>query len=257
MPSVINTQLFINMQRHAHGRRQAAAAWDKVMANRHQRRAAARHEPTASQLEALAEQAEDKGCPRCGDMFAPGVPYIVIKAAGSDEFSVSCRTCIRSTDYPHFMALFSGGGDPWSDGDRKWFEARPKRSWRLRRAIPGELKMILVDAKIAEAGGGKSYISKERISELLRLESQGAKIGMIVFQIEPGKRLRMSVIIMTDDPLDSFTEAGIKAAFPDHCRELVEVGQEMLTDAERLKFAAEKETHRIDALFGTLKAAKP
>lgn len=166
--------------------------------NRQQRRAArrGRKQPTEKEMNALATQADEKGCASCGMYFAQGLPYFVQRVDG--ELQPRCGHCV---DAPlEFAATYFGGGDPWAADDREWFAARPKRQLRLRELWPGELMASRVS------------LPPELRSEaaLQRIADNGLRLVVMVYQITPGKRIRKFCGVPTDDPLDSFTDAGIK-----------------------------------------------
>jgi hypothetical protein len=87
---------------------------------------------------------------------------------------------------------------PWKEDDRLWFAAHPRRRWRLREPIDEELA-VLRCASSNPLGAGQ-------INAWL---AAGRRMGIAVYQIEPGCRQRFPIRISTDDPLDSFTDAGI------------------------------------------------
>jgi hypothetical protein len=60
---------------------------------------------------------------------------------------------------------------PWKDADRIWFDQHPDRSHRLRRIFPGELR-----------GKEPPFVPA------------GHELQIIVRQVEPGKRMRLSFI---------------------------------------------------------------
>lgn len=96
--------------------------------------------------------------------------------------------------------IYYGGAEnnpPWLDDDRKWFEAHPERSHRLRRSFPGEAVGIM---------------TRWQGNVEPRLEVWP---WIVVKQMEKGMRRRAGVELITTRPditLDMFTAQETKTA---------------------------------------------
>jgi hypothetical protein len=89
-----------------------------------------------------------------------------------------------------------GGGDKWSANDRAWFASHPGRRWRIRAPVPGEVEVTLFDAA-----------SLDTVDTLEQQLPPGTSLAVVVHQHRPGVRERC--FAYSDQPLESFTEAGI------------------------------------------------
>jgi hypothetical protein len=141
----------------------------------------------------LAIKAEAEGCARCGERTPPHF------AGFSDgEFCVLCLEC-ADIDPP--VSIIRDGQrrpvpliPPWDAEDHKWFNANPRRQYRLRPPVAGEpcLRDYPDAAARIEAARQSGYV-----------------IGILVtwngteFVREPGS-------FSADIELDSYTDAGIK-----------------------------------------------
>jgi hypothetical protein len=97
--------------------------------NRHQRRA--QGEPSKAEFERIADRIETAGCSYCGLRFGTRMPYVVGRTR-----TVWVGHCMRldcNSDFlptgPSFIGTGIFAGDPWTEDDRDWFRANPKRTW--------------------------------------------------------------------------------------------------------------------------------
>ena len=162
-------------------------------------------EPSKKEARRLSEQAETAGCDRCGFRFADFMPYFVCRTAPG-KFTIRCSKCRHLGSVLPILTgacIGGGGGDPWSRDDRDWFAAHPTRRWRLRDPGPGELEAMELDG-----------LAPERDIIIKQAAREGARVVVVTFQPEPGKRMRQLAKMSTSDSLDSYTERGIVQLLP-------------------------------------------
>ena len=88
--------------------------------------------------------------------------------------------------------------EPWDISDRRWFKRHPGREFRLRRAFPREIDDIAEVDVLADAA---------KATEAANLP--GIRVLVIVWQIEPGTRVRGLVSCIGTNPLPK-TDSGIR-----------------------------------------------
>jgi hypothetical protein len=163
-----------------------------------------RRDPSRREIGRLAARAEAEGCGACGRRFADLRPYHMVRTQ-SGALAVRCGECLAGTT-PLFVGFYAGGGDPWVVSDRDWFASHPTRRWRLREPMPGERETL----RETENGA----VMEARAARIVQAQGKGWSIAVIVRQIEPGMRSRSLAAVKVDDPLDSFTDAGILRMIP-------------------------------------------
>jgi hypothetical protein len=93
---------------------------------------------------------------------------------------------------------FLNRGEPWREDDRIWFEEHPDRSFRMRKAFPGEIEEL-------ERANGDRFP-----------ESEGRRPVVVVCQTEPGSRVRAPCLLPADVPVLDM-ESVVETMF-EHCR---------------------------------------
>ena len=191
--------------------------------NRKQRRAGGGADaPSKAEIDRIADQIEATGCSCCGMRFGAGMPYLVARTKAG--WVGRCMRPDCNTDFLPTSPLFVGAGifasDPWTEDDRDWFRANPKRTWRLRWPMPGEVEMLATDEHLADQAHAFSKVA-DQARGALRRRQEGATIAIAVYQFEPGKRLRTPFEFISIDPPDSYTDAAVPALAPF----LVEIAQ--------------------------------
>ena len=170
-------------------------------------------EPSKAEVDRITDQLEAAGCPRCGSRFGTGIPYLIgkIKAGWAGR-------CMRCTDdllptAPFFIGTGIFHGDPWVLDDRDWFRANPRRQWRLRWPMRGEVETLAADEELAELAAAPRKVPGHARAAL-RYREQGGSIAIAVSQLAPGKRLRVPFAVPSNLPLESLTDAGVAAFLP-------------------------------------------
>jgi hypothetical protein len=207
--------------------------------NRQQRRAAKDRWPPQHVIDRLAKRAEATGCDQCGSLLAELLPYAVCRLPDG-ELSVRCPGCTTGV-VPVMIGTYLGGGDPWSKSDRDWFVAHPTRRWRLRDPLLGEMLAFAVEATKLP----------EEIEAAIR---RGGRPAIATLQIAAGKRLRHPVAVFTDEPLDSFTDAGIAKLVPTLIQ--AERSAASLSDADLERAFAERQKARMQVTEAAVKVAR-
>jgi hypothetical protein len=209
-------------QRCKHQRQPTPAELNAAGMNRKERRArrvgdapSARCQPTKAERERIADQIETVGCSCCGMRFAAGIPYLVARTKAGWVGRCTRPDC--NADFLPDSPLFIGTGvfasDPWTENDRDWFRANPNRCWRLRWPMPGEIETLATDEHLTEQADASWPVS-DCARDAITRRDEGATIAIAVHQFEPGKRLRIPFEFVSQDPLESFTDAGIPALMP-------------------------------------------
>jgi hypothetical protein len=152
---------------------------------------------TEAEANRLADAAETEGCECCGALFASGLPQFIVRHPGGG-YGNRCLDCRTLGDAVPVNVCIPLGPEPWTEDDRTWFAANPARNWRLREPMRGELAALRHSAG-ADPDGMAEWVAA------------GRRAGIVVYQAVPGRRLRMTAKLFIDDPLDSYTEAGIIA----------------------------------------------
>jgi hypothetical protein len=182
--------------------------------NRKERRARrGGNAPSKAEFERVSDQIDRVGCSRCGMRFGAGIPYLVARTSAG--WVGRCMRPDCNADFLPDSPLFIGTGvfasDPWTENDREWFRANPNRRWRLRWPMPGEVEALAVDEHLTEQADASWPVS-DCARDAIKRRDEGATIA--VHQFEPGKRLRTPFEFVSQDPLESFTDAGIPALMP-------------------------------------------
>ena len=185
-------------------------------ANPRQRKAA-EHHLSKRLFDECADRAESTGCDRCSRRFGECERYLVA-ASAAGSFTVRCPNCLDDVT-PILNVLCVGGGDPWSNDDRTWFAANPRRRWRLRELMPGE---------------GRTPAPP------------GWQPAVAVCQHAPGVRSRHSVALRSSEPLDSYTDAGIVMLISGLANLAAETAA--TSDAEQERMYRERIAARLAAL---------
>jgi hypothetical protein len=188
----------------------------------------------SEEMQRLGDRAEQHGCDLCGTRFGVGLPYVYSRTTRGC-LSVRCTQCAAVDAHSVMAGASFGGLDPWAEDDRRFFAAHPKRRWRLREPYPGEIA-----ATEAEAQRGE-------------LQFEAGTAVVVVHQIESGARLRIFGAVETSDPVDSFTEAGIK----NPCRSSIAEIKQLTASVDITDAAAAANQKRHDRRFDIrVKAAK-
>ena len=140
----------------------------------------------------IVDRIERGGCDLCGITLGGPIPHHFGRHQG--RMVGVCTDCIdRLEGRPSASGLFDI--TPWQEDDRKWFNANPKRSFRLRKPIGEEVKAITMAAGFSPTD-----------------PPEGFGLAIAVQQLATGERLRQ--IVFPSGPATSYTEAGIKSLIP-------------------------------------------
>lgn len=170
-------------------------------------------DPSQTEIDRITDRLETAGCPRCGYRFGAGVPYLIGKTkAGWGGRCMRCADDLLPTA-PLFIGTGIFHGDPWVLDDRDWFRARPKRQWRLRWPMRGEVETLAGDEELAELAAAPRKLP-DHARAALRYREQGGSVAIAVSQLAPGTRLRVPFAVPCNLPLESLTDAGVAAFLP-------------------------------------------
>ena len=166
---------------------------------RDQRRA--RGLPSRRKMDRLGLRADTTGCDRCHALIVDLAPYFICRVPGG-KFEVRCPPCSKlGGAKPKLGGVSIGCGvtappDPWVAADKAWFASHPKRAWRLRPPLLGEVEDLLRQRRI-EIRDPAAWAAAER---------QGLRMVVAVHEFEPGARIRVVAVVPRDKQLSSYSE---------------------------------------------------